>query len=151
MRFLKKSPAIVSTKNSNIYTRRNLRAYSFNKILHFSKPQFCTIGIKTLENCALQHYQLESVRKLFLPFTKRVANVVFKGNFCHPLTRKASGARMGKGKGKLSHWVAMYRRGETVLEFDAMFNELHYKKLLRIINYKMPFMFCISYVRQINI
>jgi len=141
MKFLRKYPKEITKKNSNKYNKKTLKKSSLTKNEVASSLQYGTMGVKLLENCKLEHYQLESFRRLFLPYTKTFSKVWYKGNFSIPLTKKSIGTRMGKGKGKLDHWVSLYKKGEVIIEFEFFFNRIKLKSLFRIFKHKFPFKF----------
>lgn len=148
MKFLKKFPKnFLDKKILNKYNKKKLKKYSFNKKVSLSMLSYGTVGIKVLENVKLTHAQLDSFRKFFLTRTRFLSRVWFKGSFVTPLTKKSDNTRMGKGKGKLSHWVSEYKKGSLILEFEnfSNFNNLHFLKLLRTLKFKFPFNYCIIF------
>ena len=150
MKFLRKYPKELTKNNSNKYNKKALKKSSIIKSSVSSNLQYGTLGIKILENCKLEHYQLESFRRLFLPYTKTCSKVWYKGNFSTPLTKKSIGTRMGKGKGKLDHWVSLYKKGEIIIEFEFFFNKVKLKNLFRIFKYKFPFKFSVIIKKNVK-
>jgi ribosomal protein L16/L10AE len=49
---------------------------------------------------------------------------------------------MGKGKGKLDSWVSAYKKGEIIVEFEELHNELAVNKLFKSFKHRLPFKFC---------
>lgn len=145
MKFIKKSPNEITAKFLNKYNKNSLKSSSFNKNSVSSTISYGTVGIKILENCKLQYYQFESLRKMFLPYTKGTAKVWFRGDFRTPLTKKSIGTRMGKGKGKLSHWVSNYKKGQIFVEIESIEDELNYSALFKKLKFKLPFKFCLIF------
>lgn len=150
MKFIKKHPKELNSINCNKYNKSSLKRRSFNNNISLSSLLYGTIGIKILENCKLQYYQFESLRKFFLPYTKGFTKIWFRGDFRTPLTKKSIGTRMGKGKGKLDHWVSNYKRGQIFLEFERLDNELQYSKLLKRLKFRLPFKFCLIFKNNVN-
>lgn len=75
MKFIKKNPSELNLKFSNRYNKNSLKKLSFNKSDISSSLSYGVIGVKILESCKLQHYQFESLRKMFLPYTKGLSKV----------------------------------------------------------------------------
>lgn len=142
MKFIRKVPKEYSTLLLKKYSKRYLKNSSYTSFTS-SKIKHGLMGLKVLENCRIEHYQLESLRKQFLPYTKKASRIFFKGNFSIPLTKKVLGARMGKGKGKLEKWVSIYKKGEIVITFEPIINMLDWTKLMCLLKHKIPFNFCI--------
>lgn len=57
------------------------------------------------------------IRKKSLILKKHI-QIWFRKYPNHQLTRKSTGHRMGKGKGKFSARVAIYKKGEIILEIS---------------------------------
>lgn len=57
---------------------------------------------------------------------------------------------MGKGKGKLSHWVSSYKKGQIFVEFENIENDLKYSELTSRLKFKLPFKFCLIYKNAYN-
>jgi ribosomal protein L16/L10AE len=101
MKFLKKYPKEITVKVSKKYTKRLIKINSITKSDKNVMLPRGVFALRVLQNCLLQHKQLENIRRLFLPLTRKTAKVWYNGNFTIPVTKKAAGNRMGKGKGKL--------------------------------------------------
>jgi len=142
MKFLRKNPKDYSILLLKKYSKRYLKNSSFTS-KNSSKIKNGLLGLKVLENCRIEHYQLESLRKQFLPYTRKASRIFFKGNFSVPLTKKVLGARMGKGKGKLEKWVSIYKKGEIVIAFEPLLDTLQWTKFMCFLKHKIPFNFCI--------
>ena len=54
-----------------------------------------------------------------------------------PVTRKPLGSRMGKGKGKVDHYVANVMAGKVLFEFNCD-SETQAKEALKQATYKLP-------------
>lgn len=98
----------------NKQKKRSLPKPKYGKLLY---GQF---GLKTLQPLRLNNKQIFRY-KIFLKKSVRRADKtnrrLWVNVFPHlPLTRKVSGSRMGKGKGKLSNWVANINSGVNIFE-----------------------------------
>ncbi|EDV21650.1 50S ribosomal protein L16 [Trichoplax sp. H2] len=54
-----------------------------------------------------------------------------------PVTKKGIGSRMGKGKGKLHHYVKIVKPGDKLFEFDCN-NEYLARAAFRAVTFKLP-------------
>ena len=54
-----------------------------------------------------------------------------------PITKKPAEVRMGKGKGDLSHWVAVVKRGRVLFELGGVAEEFA-RQCFRLAAYKLP-------------
>ena len=54
-----------------------------------------------------------------------------------PVTKKPAETRMGKGKGDLSHWVAVVKRGKVLFEISGV-PESYAREVLRLVSFKLP-------------
>ena len=70
---------------------------------------------------------------------RRKANVrdVWVAEATVPITKKAIGSRMGKGKGKLQHYVRIVKPGEKLFEFNCD-NEYLARAAFRAATFKLP-------------
>lgn len=87
--------------------------------------KFGKFGLKAAESGILSVNQLESCRQIFSKKTKRKGKIWITVFPYISITAKPIGTRMGKGKGKISHWGAKVKKGNLIIETDG-FN----KKLL---------------------
>jgi len=145
MKFLRENPKFkfIHAVNTKRYNKSSLKKFSRNTNFADSSLRRGIAGVKVLENCKLRYKQLESIRRLILPYTKNYSRVWFRGDFSTPLTAKSLGTRMGKGKGSFSHWVSVYKRGSIFFEFDFISDPLKNLELFKKLKFKLPFKFCI--------
>lgn len=102
-----------------------------------SQLAFGEFGLKALENGWIKNTQIEAVRVI-------VARKLQGGGkfwiriFPHKsVTKKPAETRMGKGKGDISHWVAVVKRGAILFELGGVPEELA-KICLRLAAFKLP-------------
>lgn len=98
---------------------------------------FGEFGLKILENGWIKNIQLEAVRVT-------LARQLHKGGklwiriFPHKsITKKPAEVRMGKGKGDLSHWVSVVKRGTILFELGGLPEELA-RQCFRLAAHKIP-------------
>lgn len=77
---------------------------------------FGTLGLKTINSGFISIKQIESARKAIIRHTKRKSKIWIKIVPLLPITSKATGVRMGKGKGQFSHWSARIKGGTIIFE-----------------------------------
>lgn len=99
-------------------------------------------GFFAIENCILTKEQIECCRVIIRRELKKKGFLLIRCNFLIPITSKATGVRMGKGKGAIEKHV------EFINIFDCLFElkELSFLlaiKLLNKISYKLPFKVCL--------
>jgi large subunit ribosomal protein L16 len=78
--------------------------------------KFGTVGLKALQSGTLNSKQIESARQVIAKKTKRKFKIWIKIFTYLPISAKPIGIRMGKGKGKISHWGARIRGGNIIFE-----------------------------------
>jgi large subunit ribosomal protein L16 len=98
---------------------------------------FGEYGLKILENGWIKDIQIEAVRVT-------LARQLHKGGklwiriFPHKsITKKPAEVRMGKGKGDLSHWVSVVKRGTILFELGGLPEELA-RQCFRLAAHKIP-------------
>ena len=98
---------------------------------------FGEYGLKILENGWIKNIQIEAVRVT-------LARQLHKGGklwiriFPHKsITKKPAEVRMGKGKGDLSHWVSVVKRGTILFELGGLPQELA-RQCFRLAAHKIP-------------
>lgn len=101
------------------------------------------IGIKAKESARITSKQNESLRRILV---KKFKNIIISTNHSlipsTPVTKKAMGIRMGKGKGAVSYWVnklsaakiSLYMNVPTVLD-NLLLLKCHYNSICKRINY----------------
>jgi large subunit ribosomal protein L16 len=98
---------------------------------------FGEFGLKTLQNGSIKNNQIEAVRVLLARQLRGSGKVWIR---CFPqksVTKKPAETRMGKGKGDLSHWVAMVKRGAVLFELGGIPESIA-RTALRLAAFKLP-------------
>jgi large subunit ribosomal protein L16 len=85
-----------------------------------NKLNFGTIGLKAAEAGIIRANQLEAARQAISRKIKRKGKMWIKIFPDLPITSKPTGTRMGKGKGRVSHWVARVRGGTVIFEIGGL-------------------------------
>ena len=102
-----------------------------------SKICFGEFGLKALENGTVRASHLEACRIVIVRKMKGSGKLWFNVFPNRPITKKPAETRMGKGKGDLSHWVAVVKRGKVVLEISGVPEDFA-KLVLRLCAFKLP-------------
>lgn len=102
-----------------------------------SSISFGSFGLKTLDAGWITNRQIESARIAMTRYMKREGNVWIRIFPDKPITAKPQEVRMGKGKGPLSHYVAVVRPGRIMFEMDGVPLEIA-KEALRLAAQKLP-------------
>jgi len=92
--------------------------FSYSSIIErksFS-PVFGLSGIQALESGVLTYRQIEACRRTLRRGLKKTGKIWICAFTYVPVTKKPVAARMGKGKGGISHWVAPVRKGQILFE-----------------------------------
>jgi large subunit ribosomal protein L16 len=79
--------------------------------------KFGTIGLKAAESGIINSRQIEAARQAIVRKIKKKRQNLDKNISDLPITSKAIGVRMGKGKGPVSHWGARVREVMYYLKF----------------------------------
>jgi len=98
---------------------------------------FGSFGLKTLEEGWITSRQIEAARIAVTRYMKREGKVWIRIFPDKPVTAKPLEVRMGKGKGALSHYVAVVRPGRIMFECDGVPYEIA-KEALRLAAQKLP-------------
>ncbi|AFC24572.1 MULTISPECIES: 50S ribosomal protein L16 [Saprospira] len=102
-----------------------------------SKISFGTFGIKTLEEGWITNRQIEAARIAMTRYMKREGKVWIRIFPDKPITKKPNEVRMGKGKGALSHYVAVIKPGRVLFEIDGVKRSIA-EEALRLAAQKLP-------------
>lgn len=98
---------------------------------------FGSFGLKTLEAGWITNRQIEAARVALTRKMKREGAVWINIFPDKPITAKPAEVRMGKGKGALSHYVAVVKPGRIMFEIEGVPLELA-KEALRLGAQKLP-------------
>ena len=102
-----------------------------------SSIAFGSFGLKTLEPGWITSRQIEASRIAVTRYMKREGKVWIRIFPDKPVTAKPAEVRMGKGKGALSHWVAVVKPGRIMFEADGVSYEIA-KGAMRLAAQKLP-------------
>lgn len=99
---------------------------------------FGEFGLKALDNGWLKNTQIEAVRVILARQLHKGGKLWIRVFTDKSITKKPAEVRMGKGKGELSHWVAVVKRGRILFELGGVPEE-YARRCFRLAAYKLPF------------
>ncbi len=98
---------------------------------------FGEFGIQVLDRGWITDKQIEAARVAINRYLQRRGKVWIRIFPDKPVTKKPAEVRMGKGKGGVSHWVAVVRPGNIMFEVGDVSEEMA-KDALRRAAAKLP-------------
>lgn len=98
-------------KKKNIHQKERINVSRVNKGFY---------GLKVLNSGTMNSKQLETMRRIITRVTKRTAKIHINIFFNHPLTKKPSLSRMGKGAGGIDSWIAYVKKGKIIFELNGI-------------------------------
>jgi len=102
-----------------------------------SEITFGEFGLKAMENGWIKNNQIEAVRVILARQLRRGGRLWIRIFPDKSVTKKPAEVRMGKGKGEISHWVCVVKRGRILFELSGV--PLDYAKhCFRLAAYKLP-------------
>lgn len=102
-----------------------------------STISFGSFGLKSMDAGFITNRQIEAARIAMTRYMKREGKVWIRIFPDKPITAKPQEVRMGKGKGALSHYVAVIRPGRIMFELDGVSLETA-TEALRLAAQKLP-------------
>ena len=123
-----------------IYKKNHKINYSYIKLLDrknffLSYGQF---GLQSLNYGKLTFKQIESCRITIRRGLKKLGFIFIRIFTGIPVTKKPLATRMGKGKGNISHWISIIKKGQIIFEIGGI-NLLKAKDILKKCSNKLPF------------
>lgn len=103
-------------------------------------PKICygQYGIYSMESYRITAAQIEACRVSILKTVGRKGLRIWIRIFPHtPITKKALGTRMGKGKGAVDYFAANVKYGKMMFEFNSPSETLAWKAYIQV-NHKLP-------------
>lgn len=103
-----------------------------------NKLKFGTIGLKAVNSATISARQIEAARQAISRKIKKKGKLWIRTFPDTPITAKSIAARMGKGKGAISHWGAKVKGGSILFEICGVKDLNIVKKALRTGGAKLP-------------
>lgn len=103
-----------------------------------NKLKFGTIGLKAVNSAIITARQIEASRQAISRKIKKKGKLWIRSFPDIPITSKSLAARMGKGKGSISHWGARIKGGSIIFEICGVKDFNITKNALRTGGAKLP-------------
>ena len=103
-----------------------------------NKLQFGSVGLKAVNSGIITARQIEATRQAISRKIKKKGKIWIRIFPDVPITAKPISARMGKGKGSLSHWGARITGGTMLFEICGVKDPKIIKSALRTGSAKLP-------------
>lgn len=117
--------------------RKQHRGNFRGKALRGNKLSFGEFGLQAMEPSWITARQIEAGRRVLTRYVRRTGKLWIRIFPDKPITMRASGTRMGSGKGAPEYWVAVVLPGQVLYEIRGI-SEALAKQALKIASYKMP-------------
>jgi large subunit ribosomal protein L16 len=128
---------MISKKRSVNISAKFFRKVGYNKpFISSNKPKGDVCLIAT-ERGVIKKEVLESFRRVVTKKLNRLGKISIPLTFNIPCSAKPSGIRMGKGKGKISKYIARVSSGTVLLEINT-YNRINAAKALLKALRKLP-------------
>ena len=109
-----------------------------------NKLKFGNVGLKAVHSGIITARQIEATRQAISRKIKKKGKIWIRIFPDVPITTKPISARMGKGKGSLSHWGARVKGGTMLFEICGIQDPKVIKSALRTGSAKLPLKTTIS-------
>nr|WPV72415.1 ribosomal protein L16 [Navicula sp.] len=103
-----------------------------------NKLQFGNVGLKAVNSAIITARQIEATRQAISRKIKKKGKLWIRVFPDLPITAKPISARMGKGKGSLSHWGVRVRGGTMLFEICGVKDPKIIEGALRTGSAKLP-------------
>lgn len=100
--------------------------------------KFGTVGLKAVNSAIITARQIEASRQAISRKIKKKGKLWIRAFPDVPITSKSVAARMGKGKGAISHWGARIKGGSIIFEICGIKDFNIIKTALRTGGAKLP-------------
>lgn len=118
--------------------RKHFRGKMRGKAMVGSTLEFGEYGLKALGCNWMTSQQIEAARKAIAHHTKRAGKIWIRTFPDKTYTKRASGAKMGGGKGDPEGYVAVIKPGRILFEVAGVEEKIS-KEALRLAGAKLPF------------
>jgi large subunit ribosomal protein L16 len=85
---------------------------------------FCDFGLKAVTRGQITAREIEAARRAFTRAIQRKGQIFIRVFPDKPITEKALGVRMGKGKGSVEYWVCPIQPGKVLFELGGIPEDL---------------------------
>ena len=117
--------------------RKHHRGHTRGKAMAGNEIAFGSFALKAQESSWVTARQIESARRAMTRYIKRGGKIWIRIFPDKPVTEHGNESPMGSGKGGVSHFVAVVKKGRVMFEMDGVPVELA-REAMRLASYKLP-------------
>ncbi len=98
---------------------------------------FGTFALKAVESSWVTARQIESARRAMTRYVQRGGKIWIRVFPDKPVTNHGNESSLGGGKGAVSHFVAVVKKGRILFEMDGVTQD-QAKEAMRLASHKLP-------------
>jgi large subunit ribosomal protein L16 len=117
--------------------RKHHRGHNKGKATSGNFIAFGSFGLKALEGSFVTARQIESARRAMTRSINRGGKIWIRIFPDKPMTDHGNESVMGSGKGAVSHFVAVVKKGRILYEMDGV-TEAQAREAMRLAAHKLP-------------
>ncbi|MDQ3018689.1 MAG: 50S ribosomal protein L16 [bacterium] len=117
--------------------RKHQRGDNKGKATSGHSISFGSFGLKALEGSWVTARQIESARRAMTRSVQRGGKIWIRIFPDKPVTDHGNESVMGSGKGAVSHFVAVVKKGRIMFEMDGV-TEVQAREAMRLAAHKLP-------------
>lgn len=117
--------------------RKHHRGHNKGKATSGNTIAFGAFALKALEGSFVTARQIESARRAMTRSINRGGKIWIRMFPDKPMTDHGNESVMGSGKGAVSHFVAVIKKGRIMFEMDGV-TEAQAREAMRLASHKLP-------------
>ncbi len=117
--------------------RKQHRGHNKGKSSAGNEIAFGSFALKALESSWVTARQIESARRAMTRYVQRGGKIWIRMFPDKPVTLHGNESPMGGGKGAVSHFVAVIKKGRIMFEMDGV-THAQAKEAMRLASHKLP-------------
>lgn len=117
--------------------RKHHRGHNKGKATSGNTIAFGSFALKALEGSFVTARQIESARRAMTRSINRGGKIWIRMFPDKPMTDHGNESVMGSGKGAVSHFVAVIKKGRIMFEMDGV-TEAQAREAMRLASHKLP-------------
>lgn len=117
--------------------RKHHRGHNKGKATSGNTIAFGSYALKALEGSFVTARQIESARRAMTRSINRGGKIWIRMFPDKPMTDHGNESVMGSGKGAVSHFVAVIKKGRIMFEMDGV-TEAQAREAMRLASHKLP-------------
>ncbi len=117
--------------------RKHHRGRTTGKSSSGNEIAFGSFGLKAMESSWVTARQIEAARRAMTRYVQRGGKIWIRIFPDKPVTNHGNESSLGGGKGAVSHFVAVVKKGKIIFEMDGVTPE-QAKEAMRLASHKLP-------------